>query len=396
MDHGQRSARIGLGLPRALFAGCLLFSFLLPPDAPADTPAVKPLRPVPIQAAVSMPPVVFRGSGQRHLAYEIQMTNWSDAVWTIHRIDVRGEDGVPLLEVDGKGLGDVVWHPSRKPDDKSGDIGALAPGESVVAYMWIDLAESAMVPARLRNRLTATQAGDETLQELDAPTTPVMTRPIEISPPLAGTNWLAVNAPSNSSPHRRARIIIDGVPYISQRYAIDWVKVGEDLQSHHGNPEDNRNYLCFGQDALAAADGVVVEVKDGIPENVPQAPPVVPITLETIAGNHLLLDFGGGVYAMYAHLQPGSLRVKLGDKVHRGQVLGLVGNTGNSGEPHLHFQLMDRASPLGAEGVPYTLPGFVVTRRVAGDFEHPSAVPLAAPEIHRGELPLDMQLVNFE
>jgi murein DD-endopeptidase MepM/ murein hydrolase activator NlpD len=99
---------------------------------------------------------------------------------------------------------------------------------------------------------------------------------------------------------------------------------------------------------------------------------------------------------MYAHLQPGSLRVKVGDAVKRGQVLGLVGNTGNSTEPHLHFQLMDRNSPLGSEGLPYALSNFVVTRRVAGDFEHPTATTLAAAEMHRGEIPLEMQLVDFK
>ena len=57
-------------------------------------------------------------------------------------------------------------------------------------------------------------------------------------------------------------------------------------------------------------------------------------------------------YPVYAHLQPGSLRVKLGDKVRRGQTLGLVGNSGNSTEPHLHFHITDANSPLGSEGLP--------------------------------------------
>jgi hypothetical protein len=218
----------------------------------------------------------------------------------------------------------------------------------------------------------------------------------EITPPLRGENWLAVNGPSNTSHHRRAMLVLDGVPHVGQRYAIDWVKVGKDLKSFHGDPKDNRNYLCFGADALAVADGVVVELKDGIPENVPNAPPAVPVTLETVAGNHIDLDLGGGVYAMYAHLQPASLRVKLGDRVKRGQVIASVGNTGNSTEPHLHFQLMDRNSPLASEGIPYALSEYRQTTHIRGEFPNPSATSLVQPKMHRGEIPLEMQLVDFD
>ena len=83
----------------------------------------------------------------------------------------------------------------------------------------------------------------------------------------------------------------------------------------------------------------------------------VPITSETVGGNHIVLDLGGGRYAFYAHLQPGSLKVKVGDRVTRGQVIGLVGNSGNSTEPHLHFHISDGVSPLGSEGLPYVLDG---------------------------------------
>jgi len=85
-----------------------------------------------------------------------------------------------------------------------------------------------------------------------------------------------------------------------------------------------------------------------------------PLTLETITGNYVLLDIGGGRFASYAHFQPNSLKVKVGDRVKLGQVLGLVGNSGNSDLPHLHFHITNAASPLGSEGVPYVLKSFVM------------------------------------
>ncbi|MDQ2771151.1 MAG: M23 family metallopeptidase, partial [Bacteroidota bacterium] len=123
----------------------------------------------------------------------------------------------------------------------------------------------------------------------------------------------------------------------------------------------NTNYYGYGAEVLAVAAGTVVAVQDGLAENVPQTKKwAVPITLETIAGNYVLLDLGTGHFALFAHLQPQSLKVKVGDRVKFGQVLGLVGNSGKSELPHLHFQLVNAASPLGAEGIPYVLKSFLM------------------------------------
>jgi murein DD-endopeptidase MepM/ murein hydrolase activator NlpD len=109
----------------------------------------------------------------------------------------------------------------------------------------------------------------------------------------------------------------------------------------------------------------------------------VPITLETIAGNHIMLDLGGGRYALYAHLQPGSLRVKKGDRLQRGQALGLVGNSGNSTQPHLNFHVTDGPTPLGSEGLPYVID--------AWDIKSTSG----AWEPRRNQLPMQDARVRF-
>ena len=205
-------------------------------------------------------------------------------------------------------------------------------------------------------------------------------------PPLRGDNWLAGNGPSNSSGHRRALIPIDGRARIAQRFAIDWVRLNADGRTFTGDAKNNKNYRAYGSDALAVADGTVTEVKDGIPENVPgENSRAVPITLETVGGNHVILDIGHGRYAFYAHLQPGSLKVKLGDHVKRGQVLGLVGNSGNSTEPHLHFHLSDGNSPLGSEGIPYALESY--------DTKPKADAPATK---HKMEIPAENEIVTFE
>jgi murein DD-endopeptidase MepM/ murein hydrolase activator NlpD len=115
---------------------------------------------------------------------------------------------------------------------------------------------------------------------------------------------------------------------------------------------------------LAAADSTVVTARDGLPENVPGHnegfSPAVPITPDTIAGNTLLLDLGGQQFAHYLHLQSGSLRVKTGDHVRRGQVVAQIGDSGDAREPHLHFQVSTSSNLLAGEGVPYLIDQYSV------------------------------------
>jgi murein DD-endopeptidase len=111
----------------------------------------------------------------------------------------------------------------------------------------------------------------------------------------------------------------------------------------------------------------------------------VPIDLQTVAGNYLIEQLAPRRYALYAHLQPGSLRLRVGDHVRTGQQLALLGNSGNSDAPHLHFHICDANSPLGCEGVPY------VFDRVSQLGELPS---LAILTNGTGWTPRDRQVVE--
>src|SRR5262249_8397083 len=230
-------------------------------------------------------------------------------------------------------------------------------------------------------------------QQLDGATVQVTAAAVAIGPPLRGGPWLTANGPADVSGHRRSLIPIYGTPSIAQRFAIDFVKLADDDKTFTGDQLKNENYHAEGNEALAVANGTVVEVKDSIPENVPGVNSrAVPITLETVGGNHVIIDIGGGYYAFYAHLKPGSLKVKLGDKVTRGQVIGLVGNTGNSTEPHLPFHVADAISPLGSEGVPYRLDSFEVVGHCT---TFTMGCQRSAPVTRKGEVPVANVLLRF-
>jgi murein DD-endopeptidase MepM/ murein hydrolase activator NlpD len=346
---------------------------------------------VPLDLVVPAPPRAFQADGKTHLVYELHLVNMGQWDCLLTRMEVLSADAAArsLDSAAGAKLEGMM----ARPGVTAGEKARLVPGSEGIMYMWVSFEHPNQVPAAIRHRIHV-KIG-EYPEELDLDTLPVAvsTATATISSPLRGDHWLAGNGPSNSSGHRRALIPIDGRAAIAQRFAIDWVKLGNDGHTYHDDKLDNKNYYAYGVDALAVADGVVTEVKDGIPQNIPgENSRAVPITLETVGGNHVIVDIGNGNYAFYAHLQPGSLRVKLGDKVRRGQVVGLVGNSGNSTEPHLHFHISNGNSPLGSEGLPYLLPAFEVEG--SGWTWKPSSTD-SAPVKHTQEIPLENEVVRF-
>ena len=296
------------------------------------------------------------GDTAASLGYELHITNVTAAPLTLRRVEVLDErDGRVLLTLQDSALLREIARPG--PAVSAPDRAKIEGGMRAVVFLWVGISKS-NPPSSVRQRLTFQRAlPDTTAQILEGASVRVSTDIPVIGPPLRG-EWLAANGPSNASGHRRSMVTLGGSMAIGQRYAIDYLQVDEKGQTFQGDRTKNANFFAQGEEVLSVADGVVVQTKDSIPENVPGINSrAVPITLETVAGNNIVVDIGNGRFALYAHLQPGSLRVRVGDRVQRGQVLGLVGNSGNSTEPHLHFHLADALAPgtstLGAEGIPY-------------------------------------------
>jgi hypothetical protein len=344
----------------------------------------------PLLVDVPSAPVAFKADGKTHLVYELNITNHGDQACGLTRIEALDAGGAQAISSsEGLDLARRVVRPGA-PKAVGADAMRIGAGLRAVVFMWVTLDAATPVPAKLTHRIGFVQnAGNfqMTTQAVavgrDVPV---------IGPPLAGDNWVAANGPANESGHRRAMITIDSRAWIAQRFAIDWVRLGDNGDTSKGDKKSNKSYRAYGSEVLAVADAVVATIKDGIPENVPgENSRAVPMTLDTLGGNHIILDLGGGHFAFYAHLQPGSLRVKAGDRVKRGQVLALVGNSGNSTEPHLHFHVADRNSPLASEGLPYALDAFEVQGK--GLSWRPS--PGRATERRANELPTENTVVRF-
>jgi len=352
----------------------------------------------PLDVTVPIDPTAFKAGGKWHLVYELHVVNlgrWDCQVKSIEVLTSEAPSKSLASYADAV-LDVVMSHPGVETIGKTLEAPKktiIGPGMLAVVYMWVTLDKLEDVPAKIRHRIIM-RIGDypEAITLESVPIIVNRNPVVVISPPLRGENWLAANGPSNTSIHRRALNPLNGRAYISQRYAIDWVQLYPDGKTYRGDPKDNRAYRAYGAEICAVSDGVVTETKDGIQQNIPNDKPVVPITVETIGGNHVIMDIGAGRFAYYAHLQPGSLRVKVGDKVRRGDVLGLLGNSGNSTEPHLHSHICNASSELACEGLPYAFASF----DLLGNGETWKSSDAHEPLKRELEIPIENDVVRFQ
>jgi hypothetical protein len=368
--------------------------------------------PSPVEVVTPKPPTPVMVEGRLVLVYELHITNFASSPMKLTEIQVFAvaDKTVPtgvmgsdkLADYTGSSLAELL-HPVGEPMQMGAtskkatrrDTSRLDGGRRVIAFMYVSIAPDLHVSA-LRHRFlfdvsdpSYAKGTPNDESALDGVMVPVSQQePPVLRPPLSQGIWLAGNGTSNTSAHRRAVIALNGRPYIAQRFGADWMLVGPNGNTFHDSRARNENFWDFGQPVLAVADGEVTEVVDDIPDHLPDQTPE--ITLKNVAGNHVILRIAPGIYAMFAHLKQGSIRLRLHQQVKAGDVLGELGDSGNTTAPHLHFQLMDANSPLAAEGIPYLFEKF----RFLGfgrDFEmdkHPD-------EPRSLSLPMDDTVLSF-
>jgi hypothetical protein len=357
---------------------------------------------------------VLGSDGRYRAVYELILTNTNSVPASLDAVDVLdAANDSKLLGLKGKDLIDNL----RKLDVQPVKAASLPPNESRLLYITVIFDSKDAIPDALDHRIEAKgadnpgatkptplsyKAGHLTLSK-DSP--PVF------SPPLAGQGWIAINGCCGlGHPHRESVQSINGKLYNSQRFAVDFMRLDSDGRLVEGDTSKNSNFVDYGAPVMAAGDGVVVSTLDKLEDNEPGALPDPSVFTElgmaSVDGNHVVIDHGNGLYSFYAHLQKGSIKVKVGDKVQAGDELGLLGNTGNSSAPHMHFHIMNGPSPLGSEGVPYVFDSFMlagVAHPTEDEFDKalfegaatfPSRAKLNPVE-HRDEMPLDNAIMDF-
>jgi len=356
----------------------------------------------PVLLEVQDAPVPFMGSdGRMHLVYELWLTNFSSADVSVEKVEVLG-DGVVLQSFDASAIAARLQAAGQRES-----AGKLAGSARALLFLHLTLAPGASIPARLTHRITIhADAAPPGLQEIteNGGEVAVDRRPVVIiGPPLRGEGYISADSCCDAVRHTRAVLPVNGRVWLAQRYAVDWEQMNGQSRIYTGPSERLESYTIFGKPVLAVADAVVVSVTDGLAEQTPGKYPTN-ISLDEADGNSVILDLGAQHYAVYAHMQPGSIKVHKGESVKLGQIIGLVGNTGNSVAPHLHFQVNDRPSSLASNGLPYEIRDFQVTGKTPGtkafDEAEEKGTPLAVTPISpalsvKEALPLDQLIISF-
>ena len=163
---------------------------------------------------------------------------------------------------------------------------------------------------------------------------------------------------------------------VSSEYALDIARMNADMRTYTGDGAHLTDYITYRQPILAVADGVVVAMRkdrqdneamlrqpgeafDAYMQRVVETQQAIMMQggFEAAAGNYVLIRHANGEHSLYAHLHQGSVRVSVGDTVSAGAQIGEAGSSGNSTEPHLHFQLIDGPDLNTARGLPIIFTG---------------------------------------
>ena len=356
----------------------------------------------PLLMRVLDPPEPVKGTdGKYHLVYELVLTNSSPGTATVDSI--KTIDAKSGEVVDSLAHADVAARTLLLGDISGETADEVGSGRVALVLLDATFEDLRDVPKEVEHRVktsfdippgfgsnlfpaetTDTGGGTGVLNK----------KPIVIGPPLRGKNWVVANGCCDASPHRGALLAFDQKLLAAERYATDWFR--SDDEGHLVFPDEENTKLtdfpAYNKPILSVADGKVVDVVDKYPD---VKPGVLDqdLTLKDAGGNHVIVDIGGGRYAIYAHLVPGSVTVEEGAHVGRGQVLGRLGNSGNTTAPHLHFHVMDAPSPLGAENnLPYVFDSFRYQGFIGDDL---TPHLLKNPQHREDELPLYPSVVTF-
>ncbi|WP_163231580.1 M23 family metallopeptidase [Caulobacter rhizosphaerae] len=390
---------------RRYLPGLALVAWLAGAQAQATVaPPVPAFAQAPVEVRVPQPPrPTVATDGATHLAYELHVTNFYKDTGTLilRRVSVYADDdAAPLTSFIDAQVNDLLAHPA----DVARDGVPVEGGGRVVLFLWLDLPAGARPPKVLRHQLEfRPPAGPE--QQVDGVLTAVdTTPPIVIGPPLGTGRWLAHEGPGNHLSHHWGSPVANGRVTIPQRYAVDFF--GLDGAGHAVRAaldklteSTNADWAGYGAPVLAVADGVVRDARDGSPDNRPMTSPPSPseLTTRSLMGNFVVLEIAPKVFVSYAHLRPGSLTVKAGDRVKRGAVIGLLGQSGAANAPHLHFQVTDAPTFEESEGLPFVIDRFDYLGRepVSDALDQTTKVSSGPPSARRDQTPLDGDVLEF-
>jgi hypothetical protein len=247
--------------------------------------------------------------------------------------------------------------------------------------------DPSQVPQKLKHRLVLSKDGKEKIIEGTETAVSKQAIPV-ISAPFKGEGFYAANTTTlanNQHPSYQMTYMCNTT--VPERFCIDWNKFDDKGSPYHDDINNYENWYVYGQDVFAVSSGQVVYVNDGMPDQFPVGTITGDINQYNSGGNSVIISTAVG-FTIYSHFKLNSVLVKMGQNVKKGELIGKVGNSGNSGAPHLHFGLNANFPWYISEGLPYYIDSLEKVGTLAG--------PLPSPEIHTNELVENGGVYNFK
>ena len=310
-----------------LCASICVLAVMLQASAPAQRQALKK-----VEVRLGAAPIPVEGTaGQTHIGYELHVTAPAlGGDLQLERLEVFGEREIePLVsygpdELEGRVRPDV---------ERSAQDGRVVRRDTTaVVNVWITIPQGRRAPKFLRNELTGSDGGSATVVA-DLRVKVREQAPLVLGPPLRGGVWIAHNGPGDYRAAHWGSVLVKGRRItVPQRFAIDFLGIDAAGRGVRSQPQgsSNADWVGFGAEVIAVADGVIREARDGIVDNPPLFEPAPPVNIELQAtgGNYVVLQLGGKTLVHYVHLQRGSVAVRNGTESPTGSTPWSSGELG--------------------------------------------------------------------
>jgi len=362
-----------------------------------------------VSQVLTVPQPVKASDGNYHIAYELLLTNPVGVAVELQEVEIRNrKSGNVLLALGGPELKQQF---NTLGHGEPGSAGDTSIASSSTAVIWLDVVvpNAENLPDEIDHRVVGkavTPEGGKPFEAILSPLALNRTEPIALGPPVGPGKWLMSEGCCRDYTHHRHGLApIDGRLMVPQRFAIDFFLLDDSNRTWTNDPRKLTDYLSYEHPTLAAADGEVVAASDGRPDQQPPEPPPIPPIADTV-GNHVIIKVNPNTYLLYAHMKPGSIRVKAGERITKGQQIGVIGTTGNSTTPHLHFQILSTPTFFPTDSMPYVFEAFDLvgheSERVWDDnlgLQPDGTIPVNPainPGPRRNVMPLDRDIVMFK
>jgi hypothetical protein len=341
---------------------------------------------------IGTPRYVRASDGRIHVDYDLLLTNSFVGDLTLKRLQIRS-GGRILQDLDAAALA-AHAHPLLR---ESQPLSVIPPSSSAMVLIDIPLRRHAKAPRQLNHRISYSLPADTPANALidstvvQGPSLKVPRQPaLKIASPLRGSGWWAGGGCCDPGQRHRGMILArNGTLLTPEMFDIDWLQIANG-GIFSGDGKALSDYPGYGAKVYAATAGKVVKMVNDKPEAPLTGPSRELDGTDDFAGNQVVIRIDRDRYAFYAHFQPGTVRVRVGQRVRTGQVLGLLGNSGNSSAPHLHFGIHDGPLPATSNSLPFQIDRY----RYEGSAEFNEAdgtVPLTGtPHDERDTYPLNL------